>query len=243
MACGAFSLFDVGHAFTEIQNITCLQLFKIPARPFDLDEIAQNFTTMVKVKVFFGKKDLFDDLFQNKSSLQEILREAQSELSPEDFQKFTIYREKILATIPLEKLRLPTREPTPSISLSGNSSSSRSKSKSTQETSEHSKRSGNDQNKNEEAVKDTAQLMKIPQQQVTTCPQKDPPSLIIKPPSVITELDKEWENFNELINLEGQIPKSPTSNTQNAEGVISTIVGKCLRKRKCSNHSIFRTCA
>ena len=129
--CGAFSLFDVGHAFAEIQNITCLQLFKITARPFDLNEIAQNFTTTVKVKVFFGKKDLFDDFFQNKSSLQEILREAQSQLSPEDFQKFTIYREKILATIPLEKLRLPTREPTPSISLSWNSSSSRSKSKST----------------------------------------------------------------------------------------------------------------
>ena len=104
MACGAFSLFDVGHAFVEIQNITCLQLFKIPARPFDLNEIAQNFTTTVKVKVLFGKKDLFDDLLQNKGSLQEILREAQLQLSPEDFQNFVVYREKRLATIPLEKL-------------------------------------------------------------------------------------------------------------------------------------------
>ena len=103
MVCGAFSLFDVGHAFTEIHNITCLQLFKFPARPFDLNEISQNFTTTVKVKVFFGKKDLFDDLFQNKSSLQE-LREAQSQLSLEDFQNFMVYRERRLASVPLEKL-------------------------------------------------------------------------------------------------------------------------------------------
>ena len=104
VVCGAFSLFDVGHAFTEIQNITCLQLFEIPGRPFDLNEIAQNFTTTVKVKVFFGKSDLFDDLFQNKGLLQEILSEAQLQLSPEDFQNFMVYMEKRLGTIPLEKL-------------------------------------------------------------------------------------------------------------------------------------------
>jgi len=69
-----------------------------------------------------------------------------------------------------------------------------------------------------------AQSTKIPQQQVITCPQKDPPPLIIKSPPVISELDKEWETFNELINLEGQIPKTPVSNTQVTEEVIPTIV-------------------
>lgn len=54
--------------------------------------------------MFFGKKGLFDDIFQNKSSLQEILREAQSQLSPEDFQTFVVYRERRLARVPLEKL-------------------------------------------------------------------------------------------------------------------------------------------
>ena len=54
--------------------------------------------------MFFGKKDLFDDIFQNKLSLQEILREAQLQLSPEDFQKFMVYRERRLASVPLEKL-------------------------------------------------------------------------------------------------------------------------------------------
>ena len=75
VACGGFSLFDVGHAFGEVENVTCLQLFKFPARPFDLNNVAQEFTTNVKIRVFSGKKDLFDDLFQSKSSLKEILQE------------------------------------------------------------------------------------------------------------------------------------------------------------------------
>jgi len=69
VACGAFSLFDVGHAFTEVENVTCLQLFKFPARPFDPNNVAKDFTTNVKIKVFVGKKDLFDDLFESRSSL------------------------------------------------------------------------------------------------------------------------------------------------------------------------------
>jgi len=68
VACGAFSLFDVGHTLTEVQNITCLQLFKFSGRPFDPNEVAQNFTSTVKIKVFVGKKDLFDDIFQQKST-------------------------------------------------------------------------------------------------------------------------------------------------------------------------------
>lgn len=137
IACGAFSLFDVGHAFGEVENVTCLQLFKLPARPFNPNDVAQEFTTNVKIRVFSGKKDLFYDLFQNKSSLQEILREAQSRLSPGDLQKFTLYRERRLASILLERLRLSAREPTPSINLSENSNTSRSKSNAAQEISKH----------------------------------------------------------------------------------------------------------
>ena len=128
VACGVFSLFDVGHAFDEVENVTCLQLFKFSSRPFDPNKVAQEFTTNVKIRVFSGKKDLFDDLFQSKISLKEILQEAKSRLSSGDLQKFTLYRERRLASIPLEKLRIPTREPTPSISLSENTNTSRSKS-------------------------------------------------------------------------------------------------------------------
>ena len=70
VACGAFSLFDVGHAFIEVKNITCLQLFKFSGRPFDPHGVANNFTTAVKIKVFFGEDDLFDDMFQQKSTLE-----------------------------------------------------------------------------------------------------------------------------------------------------------------------------
>jgi len=210
-------LFDVGQAFAEVENVTCLQLFKFPARPFDPNEVAQNFTTNIKVKIFVGKKDLFDDLFQNKISLQGILREAQSRLSPDDFQRFMVYREKILASIPLEKLQLPARETTPSVSLSENSSASRSKSKTGQNIPEHSKRSKSDKIKNEEAAKDITQSSKMSQQQVIVSPPRDVPPLVVEAPPATTELDKEWETFNELINLEGQIPKTPVRNTQVAK--------------------------
>ena len=35
VACEAFSLFYVGHAFKEVNNITCLRLFKFLGRPLD----------------------------------------------------------------------------------------------------------------------------------------------------------------------------------------------------------------
>jgi len=213
VACGAFSLFDVGHAFAEVENGTCLQLFKFPAMPFDPNEVAQSFTTNVKIKTFVGKKDLFHDLFQNKSSLQAILREAQARLSPDDFQRFKVYREKRLASIPLEKLQLPTRETTPSVSLSENASTSGSKSKTSQEIPQHSKRSESNQGKNEELAKDTAQSSAMVQQQVVASPPRDVPPRVIETPPATTELDKEWETFNEMINLEGKIPETPMRNT------------------------------
>lgn len=156
VSCGAFSLFDVGHAFSEVGNVTSLQLFKFPARPFDLNNVAHDFTISVRIKVFTGKKDLFDDLFQNKSSSQEVLREAKSRLSPDDLEIFLLFRERRLASIPLEKLRPLAREPTPSVSLSGNSSTSKSKTDAVQGTPEHSKKSASDQGKVGEAAKDTA---------------------------------------------------------------------------------------
>lgn len=152
--------------------------------------------------MFSGEDDLFDDIFQQKSTLEEILHVAQMQFSPEEFQQFKIYRERRIASIPLEKLRLePIRESTPSVSLHGSSGTNGSKSKSGKETSEHSKRSESEQDKSEGSVKDTTQSTELLQQQVFTSPQIDPPPLIIQPPSVRTELDKEWETFNDFINL------------------------------------------
>ena len=35
VSCGAFSLFDFGHVFEEVNNVTCLKLFKFPRRLFE----------------------------------------------------------------------------------------------------------------------------------------------------------------------------------------------------------------
>ena len=35
VACGAFLLFDLGHAFTEVDNMLSLRLFKFPRSQFD----------------------------------------------------------------------------------------------------------------------------------------------------------------------------------------------------------------
>ena len=145
--------------------------------------------------------------------------------SPEEFQKFKIYRERRLAIIPLKKLRLePIREPNPSLSLSEILGTNRSKSKSRKETSEHSKRSESEQDKSKGSVKDTAQSTKLLQQQVFANPQRDPPSLVVQQPSVTTELDKELETFNDLINLEGQTIKTPVRNAQATKEVVTRTV-------------------
>ena len=86
------------------------------------------------------------------------MNSAQTQLSPEDFQEFKLYRERRLTPIPLENLRLePAREKTPSVSLNGSSSTDKSKSKSDRETSEHSNKSKEKEDKMEESMKDSAQ--------------------------------------------------------------------------------------
>ena len=83
----------------------------------------------------------------------------------------------------------PTREPTPSVSLSGSLDSERSKSNSDKEISENSKKS--DQDKSEGSVKDTAQSKELSQQQTSTTPQLNLPPLNVHQPSISTQLDKE----------------------------------------------------
>lgn len=197
-------------------------MFKFPGRQFDPSDIIKNFTTVVKIKVFSKEDDMFDDMFQQKNTLKEVLHSAQMRFPPAEFQELKMYRERRIANIPLDKLRLePVREPTPSISLSGSSGTSRSKSKFGRETSERSKRSKSDHNKSEGSVRDTAQSKEHPEQQVITSPQVNLSPLIIHPPPVRTELDKEWEKFNDLINTEVQSTKTPESNVQTVDDIVT----------------------
>lgn len=127
VVCGAFSLFDLGHAFKEVDNMLSLRLFKFPGRQFDLFDVIKKFTTAIKIKVFTKEDDLFDDIFQQKSTLKDILHMAQIQFVPMEFQEFKLYRERRLANIPLDKLCLePIRERTTSIDISGSSRTDKS---------------------------------------------------------------------------------------------------------------------
>ncbi|MCY6488369.1 hypothetical protein, partial [Actinobacillus pleuropneumoniae] len=59
---------------------------------------------------------------------------------------------------------------------------------------------------------DTARSSAMSQQHVIASPPRDVPPLLIKTPPITTDLDKEWETFNDLINLEGQTIKTPMRN-------------------------------
>ena len=136
-----------------------------PGRQFDPYDVIKNFTTAVKIKVFSKEDDIFEDTFQQKSTLKEVLHMDQIQFPPAEFQEFKLYRERRLANIPLDKLHLePIREPTPSISLSGSLGIDKSRSKSGKESPEHSKQSKSDHNKSEGSVRDTAQSKEHPKQ-------------------------------------------------------------------------------
>ena len=205
---------DIGHAFHEISNITCLQLFKFSRRLFDQNDIVKNFTNAIKVREFVGEQDLFDDMVQARNSFKEVLNSAKEQLSPGDFQEFKLYRERRLIPIPLDNLRIePAKEQTPSVSLNTSSSTGKSKSKSDRD-SEHSNKSKEKEDKMEESIKDPAQSKELAQQQILISQQTNPPPPNVQQQPVTIELDKEWETFNQLINVEGQNVQTPVQTTK-----------------------------
>jgi len=48
VVCGDFALFDLGHAFREVDNMLSLQLPKFPGRQFDPFDVIKNFTRQLK---------------------------------------------------------------------------------------------------------------------------------------------------------------------------------------------------
>ena len=58
-------------------------------------------------------------------------------------------------------------------------------------------------------MKDTAQSKELSQQQTVFTPQLNLPSLNVQQPTVRTELDKEWETFNQFLDVEGQNIQTP----------------------------------
>ena len=204
-----------------------LQLFKFPGRQFDPFDVIKNFTTTVKIKVFSKEDDLFNDIFQQKSTLKDIFHMAQIQFPPAEFKEFKLYRERRLENIPLDKLHLePIREPTPCISISGSSGTNKSKSKYGKESPEQSKQSESDHNKSEGSVRDTAQSKENSEQQVLLPIQVKVRAPLIQPTKLVrTELEKDWETFNELINIEEQNMETPENTAKTmTEMVIETVV-------------------
>ena len=63
-------------------------------------------------------------------------------------------------------------------------------------------------------MKDTTQSKELSQQRTFTTPQLNLPPLNVQQPTVRTELDKEWETFNQLLNVEGQNIQTPIQTTK-----------------------------
>jgi len=77
---------------------------------------------MVKIKVFINEEDAFDDIFLQKNTFLELKHMAQLLFDHEDLEKFYSYRERRLATVPLDQFLIePIREPTPNMTIEGDS--------------------------------------------------------------------------------------------------------------------------
>ena len=50
LQCGTFVLFDIGHTFKEVSNITLLNLVVMENRPYDPNYVIKHFTTELKLK-------------------------------------------------------------------------------------------------------------------------------------------------------------------------------------------------
>lgn len=118
LQCGVFALHDFGHKCKEADIMKYLKLATFLRRQCDLNGIAKDFTTMVKVKPFTHEEDAFDDLFLQKETFSEVTHMASLLFAPNGLEAFREYRKRRLSKVPLDLLEVePIREPTPSVSL------------------------------------------------------------------------------------------------------------------------------
>ena len=73
-----------------------LNLATVLGQQYDPNQVAKDFTTMVKVKQFTHEEDAFDDLFQGVKTFTLVLHSTSLQLSPDDINAFHVYRNKIL---------------------------------------------------------------------------------------------------------------------------------------------------
>lgn len=89
-----FTLHDFGHAFKEAEIMKSLKLATFLGRQYDPNDIAKDFTTMVKVKPFTHEEDAFDDLFLLKETFSKVTHMSSLLFVPDYLEAFREYREK-----------------------------------------------------------------------------------------------------------------------------------------------------
>jgi len=122
--CGSFDLANFNHAIKESENMEALRLHTFLKRKFDPHKVANNITTMVKLKPYNHEDNDFEDLLQLSKSFEQAFDWAKVNLSPENFERFRELRNERLAIIPLQLLKIKDK-PTPSVTFNSEGPSSR----------------------------------------------------------------------------------------------------------------------
>ena len=65
-----------------------LQLHTLPKRKFDLEKVAYDITTTVKLKPYNHEDNYFEDLLQSAKSFEQAFEWAKVNLSPKKFERF-----------------------------------------------------------------------------------------------------------------------------------------------------------
>ena len=107
ISCGVYSLDNFKHAAGEIAKIQCLNFPFMPNRKYDPSDTSKNFTTQENITQFMHEWDKFDDLFEMPSTYAHNEKLAETQLIPEELDKFNQYRNKGITRFPFDLLIIP----------------------------------------------------------------------------------------------------------------------------------------
>ena len=101
-----------------------LGLHTLPKIKFNLDKVAHNIITAVKLNPKNHEDNDFEDLLQSAKSFEQAFEWAKVNLSLEKFERFREFRNERLEVIPMHVLKIKDK-PTPSVIVNSEGPSSR----------------------------------------------------------------------------------------------------------------------
>jgi len=119
-----FALKNFSHAIKESVNMEALGLHTLPKIKFNLDKVAHNIITAVKLNPKNHEDNDFEDLLQSAKSFEQAFEWAKVNLSLEKFERFREFRNERLEVIPMHVLKIKDK-PTPSVIVNSEGPSSR----------------------------------------------------------------------------------------------------------------------